>query len=91
MSNESSFTKEPDWADVRKAHPYDLYDTLDWEVPVFQGGDVYDRFRVRMAEIRQSLSMIRQPCRLTAEAPALKTTAYSSDSVLGTTPSKRMY
>ena len=46
--------------DVRKAHPYDLYDTLDWEVPVFQGGDVYDRFRVRMAEIRQSLSMIRQ-------------------------------
>jgi len=46
--------------DVRKAHPYDLYDTVDWEVPVFQGGDVYDRYRVRMAEIRQSLEIIRQ-------------------------------
>ncbi len=46
--------------DVRKAHPYDLYDTVEWEVPVFSGGDVYDRYRVRMAEIRQSLSIIRQ-------------------------------
>jgi|CXWL01.1.fsa_nt_gi NADH-quinone oxidoreductase subunit C/D len=46
--------------DVRKAHPYDLYDTVDWEVPVYYGGDVYDRFRVRMAEARQSLKIIRQ-------------------------------
>ncbi len=46
--------------DVRKAHPYDLYDTVDWEVPIFHGGDVHDRYRVRMAEIRQSLSIIRQ-------------------------------
>lgn len=46
--------------DVRKAHPYDLYDTVDWEVPVFTGGDVHDRYRVRMAEIRQSLNIIRQ-------------------------------
>jgi NADH-quinone oxidoreductase subunit C/D len=46
--------------DVRKAHPYDLYDTVDWEVPVLYGGDVYDRYRVRMRECRQSLSIIRQ-------------------------------
>ncbi len=46
--------------DVRKAHPYDLYDTLDWEVPVLQGGDVYDRYRVRMREIRQSFRIIQQ-------------------------------
>jgi NADH-quinone oxidoreductase subunit C/D len=46
--------------DVRKAHPYDLYDTVDFDVPVFPGGDVFDRFRVRMEEIRQSLSIIRQ-------------------------------
>jgi len=46
--------------DVRRAHPYDLYDTVDWEVPVLFGGDVYDRFRIRMLEIRQSLSIIRQ-------------------------------
>jgi NADH-quinone oxidoreductase subunit C/D len=46
--------------DVRRAHPYDLYDTLDFEVPVLYGGDVYDRFRIRMLEIRQSLKIIRQ-------------------------------
>lgn len=46
--------------DVRRAHPYDLYDTLDFEVPVLYGGDVYDRFRIRMLEIRESLKMIRQ-------------------------------
>jgi len=46
--------------DVRRAHPYDLYDTLDFEVPVLYGGDVYDRYRIRMLEIRQSLKIIRQ-------------------------------
>ena len=46
--------------DVRRAHPYDLYDTLDFEVPVLNGGDVFDRFRVRMMEIRESLKMLRQ-------------------------------
>ena len=46
--------------DVRRAHPYDLYDTVDWEVPVLYGGDVYDRYRIRMMEIRESLKIIRQ-------------------------------
>jgi NADH-quinone oxidoreductase subunit C/D len=46
--------------DVRRAHPYDLYDTVDWEVPVLYGGDVYDRYRIRMLEIRESLKIIRQ-------------------------------
>ncbi|HEX9800857.1 MAG TPA: NADH-quinone oxidoreductase subunit D [Thermoanaerobaculia bacterium] len=46
--------------DSRKAHPYDLYDTVEWEVPVLRGGDVYDRYRLRMLEIRQSLAIIRQ-------------------------------
>jgi len=46
--------------DVRRAHPYDLYDTVDWDVPVLYGGDVYDRFRIRMLEIRESLKIIRQ-------------------------------
>jgi NADH-quinone oxidoreductase subunit C/D len=46
--------------DVRRAHPYDLYDTVDWDVPVLNGGDVYDRYRIRMLEIRESLKIIRQ-------------------------------
>jgi NADH-quinone oxidoreductase subunit C/D len=46
--------------DVRRAQPYDLYDTVDWEVPVLYGGDVFDRYRIRNLEIRQSLKIIRQ-------------------------------
>jgi NADH-quinone oxidoreductase subunit C/D len=46
--------------DVRKAAPYDLYDTVEWEVPVYHGGDVFDRYRQRMDEIHESLRIIRQ-------------------------------
>lgn len=46
--------------DVRKFMPYGVYDKLQWEVPTGKNGDVYDRYRVRMEEFRQSNSIIRQ-------------------------------
>jgi NADH-quinone oxidoreductase subunit D len=46
--------------DVRKAHPYLVYDRLDFEVPVGTAGDNWDRFMVRAEEMRQSLSIVRQ-------------------------------
>jgi len=46
--------------DVRKAHPYLKYDEVDFEVPVGQAGDCYDRFMVRIQEMKQSASIIRQ-------------------------------
>jgi NADH dehydrogenase I D subunit len=46
--------------DVRKFMPYGVYDKLKWEVPTGVNGDVYDRYRVRMEEFRQSNSIIRQ-------------------------------
>ncbi len=46
--------------DIRKARPYLVYDRLDWEVPIGENGDTYDRYLVRMEEMRQSLSMIEQ-------------------------------
>ena len=46
--------------DVRKAEPYSVYDRLDWEVASRDRGDVYDRYRVRLDEIRQSLRIVRQ-------------------------------
>jgi NADH-quinone oxidoreductase subunit D len=46
--------------DVRKAFPYNGYDTLDFTVPVRTEGDVYARYLVRVAEIRQSISLCNQ-------------------------------
>jgi NADH-quinone oxidoreductase subunit C/D len=46
--------------DLRRAHPYYGYDALDWEVPVRANGDVFDRYVIRMEEVRQSIRIIRQ-------------------------------
>ncbi len=45
--------------DIRKADPYLLYDRYDFNVPVGTNGDVYDRYRVRMAEIAESIKLVR--------------------------------
>ncbi|MGA0409300.1 MAG: NADH dehydrogenase (quinone) subunit D, partial [Limisphaerales bacterium] len=46
--------------DLRKSNPYLIYDQLDFEVPVGSQGDSYDRYLVRMEEMRQSAGLIRQ-------------------------------
>ncbi len=46
--------------DVRKAHPYLCYKDLDFEVPLGSVGDCYDRYLVRMEEMRQSVRLIHQ-------------------------------
>jgi NADH-quinone oxidoreductase subunit D len=46
--------------DLRKADPYSSYDHFDFKIPVGTTGDNYDRFRVRMAEMRESLKIIEQ-------------------------------
>lgn len=46
--------------DLRKAQPYYGYDQLDFEVPIGSSGDVYDRYLVRVAEMRQSLKIVEQ-------------------------------
>jgi NADH-quinone oxidoreductase subunit D len=46
--------------DVRKAHPYLVYDRLDFEVPLGEKGDNYDRYLVRMKEMAQSIRIIEQ-------------------------------
>jgi NADH-quinone oxidoreductase subunit D len=46
--------------DLRKAHPYSSYDKFDFKIPVGTVGDNYDRFRVRHAEIYQSVNIIEQ-------------------------------
>ena len=46
--------------DIRKNEPYSVYDKLDFEVPVGVTGDCYDRYLVRMEEMRQSTNIINQ-------------------------------
>jgi NADH-quinone oxidoreductase subunit D len=60
--------------DVRKAHPYLLYDRLDFEVPTGEHGDNYDRYAVRMREMEQSLRLVEQVAALIPDA-APETTA----------------
>ena len=46
--------------DIRKADPYSVYDRFQFEIPTGTKGDVYDRYRVRIEEMRQSVSIIKQ-------------------------------
>ncbi len=46
--------------DIRKADPYSIYERFDFEVPVGMAGDCYDRYWVRIQEMRQSVRIIEQ-------------------------------
>lgn len=46
--------------DLRKSQPYEIYESLDFDVPIGKHGDCYDRYLVRMEEMRQSVKLIRQ-------------------------------
>lgn len=46
--------------DLRKAEPYSRYEEFDFDIPVGENGDCFDRYTVRMAEMRQSLKIIKQ-------------------------------
>lgn len=46
--------------DLRKSQPYDAYSLMDFDVPIGTNGDAYDRYLLRVAEMRQSLRIIQQ-------------------------------
>ena len=46
--------------DIRKAHPYEVYDQVEFDIPVGKNGDCYDRYLIRVEEMRQSLRIIVQ-------------------------------
>merc|ERR1739836_135085 len=46
--------------DLRKAQPYDGYENYDFDIPIGTNGDCYDRYLIRIAEMRQSIRIIEQ-------------------------------
>src|SRR3989440_11125303 len=46
--------------DIRRAEPYLAYDQVDFRVPVYYGGDVYDRYRARLGEMREAVRIVDQ-------------------------------
>ncbi|MBN1303752.1 MAG: NADH-quinone oxidoreductase subunit D [Anaerolineales bacterium] len=55
--------------DIRKADPYSIYDRFDFDVAVRYNGDTYDRYLIRLDEIRQSLRILQQAIRQIPEGP----------------------
>jgi NADH-quinone oxidoreductase subunit D len=55
--------------DLRKKQPYEVYDRLDFDIPVGLNGDCYDRYLVRIEEMRQSNRIVRQCIRWLRENP----------------------
>lgn len=61
--------------DLRKNQPYELYDQLDFSIPVGNSGDCYDRYLVRVEEMRQSIKIIFDTLQIIKEGP-VKTDDY---------------
>jgi NADH-quinone oxidoreductase subunit D len=59
-----------DW-DIRKAEPYLVYDEMDFIVPLGERGDVYDRYVVRLEEMRQANNIIKQCMEKIPDGPIL--------------------
>ena len=55
--------------DLRKSQPYECYAEMDFDIPIGKNGDCYDRYLIRMEEMRQSVKIMRQCCKLLRETP----------------------
>ena len=55
--------------DLRRAQPYECYDELDFQIPVGKNGDCFDRYLVRIEEMRQSLKIMQQCIEKMPERP----------------------
>jgi NADH dehydrogenase (ubiquinone) Fe-S protein 2 len=65
--------------DLRKSQPYEIYSELDFSIPVGSSGDCYDRYLIRVEEMRQSLVIIQQCIQQIPEGP-IKATNYKLSS-----------
>ena len=75
--------------DLRKAEPHEVYDRLDFDVPIGSVGDTFDRYYVRVQEMRQSLRIVQQCVEQIEPGPVRSETPYfirpdSVDTYVGT-------
>jgi len=61
--------------DLRKSQPYEIYDELKFSIPIGKNGDCFDRYLIRVEEMRQSLKLILNTINLLVQGP-VKTTNY---------------
>jgi len=57
--------------DVRRADPYSIYDRFEFDIPVRYNGDIYDRYLLRLDEMRQSLRILQQVLRGIPDGPIM--------------------
>ena len=72
--------------DLRRAEPYSSYDQFDFDIPVGENGDVYDRYLVRMEEMRQSLRIVEQAMAKMPGGPVM-----TEDDRVGLPPKDKVY
>jgi NADH-quinone oxidoreductase subunit D/NADH-quinone oxidoreductase subunit C/D len=63
--------------DIRRAEPYGIYDEFDFDVAVRYHGDTYDRYIIRMDEVRQSIRILQQALNRIPEGPVLLKNPYN--------------
>lgn len=59
--------------DLRKSQPYDAYDDMEFDIPIGKTGDCYARYLVRVAEMRESIKIIKQAIEKMPEGPVKST------------------
>ncbi len=57
--------------DLRKAQPYDVYEEMDFDIPIGKHGDVFSRYMVRVEEMRQSLRIVQQALEKMPDGPVM--------------------
>ena len=74
LSGPSARASGVDW-DIRRDEPYEIYDELEFDIPVLTEGDVYARYLIRLEEMRQSFRILRQIVEKLPEGPFIESSA----------------
>ena len=72
--------------DLRRSQPYECYDEFDFDIPIGKNGDCYDRYLIRMIEMREAVKIMKHACDLLKEPEAQGPVSVTNNKVV---PPKR--